>query len=122
MNKGIAIIERNDKETKAVFVDMETVEMARLNARVSKNCQNIEKAHAKAVHKQNKEEREKAKRKAYTVKTLACFFGNCIVSLAVAWAWLAGLIHPIIAIPVSVVFQWIACVRIGAWFGKMVKR
>lgn len=53
MENGIAIIERNEAETKAVFIDQEALECARLNMRTEKRV-----ADAKNAQKENNRDRK----------------------------------------------------------------
>jgi hypothetical protein len=119
--RGLAVIETTDTETKGFFIDQDALEFARLNAKLDKQRMENEKAQKKAACKQSKAAKAKAQRKAYTLKTFGYILANCAVCGAVVWAGIAGLIHPIISIPVSVLCLCVACVRFGAWFGRVAK-
>lgn len=121
MQTGLAIIERDETETKAIFVDHEVIDFARQNAKTKKRMEAAAQAQIKADHIQRKAEKAKARRKAYNLKTLAHVLTGFTVSGAVAWAGMAGMIQPIISIPVSLFCLCAACLRLGAWFGKRVK-
>lgn len=125
MQKGIAIIEQTENKSKAVFFDHETIEFARLNARtkkrLSKAAQKKQQDMCKAEQEyksRRKAEKAEARRKAYTVKTVksVLFYGG--ICGAVTWAGTAGLIHPIIYVPVSLFCLSAACLHLGAWFGR----
>ena len=120
--KGLAVVEVNDTETKGFFIDQDALEFARLNAKLDKQRKENEKAQKKVVCKNSKAAKAKAQRKAYTLKTAGYVLANCITCGAVAWAGIVGLIHPIISIPVSIFCLCVACVRFGAWFGRVVKK
>lgn len=120
--KGLAVIETTDTETKGFFIDQDALEFARLNAKLDKQRMANEKAQKKAACKNSKVAKAKAQRKAYTLKTFGYILANCVACGAVSWAGIAGLIHPIISIPVSVFCLCVACVRFGAWFGRVVKK
>lgn len=120
--KGLAVIETTDTETKGFFIDQDALEFARLNAKLDKQRMANEKAQKKADRKHTKAEKAKAERKAYTLKTAGRVLLNCAICGASGWAGIAGLIHPIISAPVSVLCLCVACVRFGAWFGRVVKR
>lgn len=120
--RGLAVIETTDTETKGFFIDQDALEFARMNAKLDKQRKEAATAKKKADRKISKAEKAKAQRKAYTIKTVCNILANCTVCGAVAWAGIAGLIHPIIAVPVSVFCLCVACVRFGAWFGRVVKQ
>lgn len=123
--KGLAIIEATDTETKGFFIDQDALECARLNAKTRKRLEEMEakQREAEAKHQKAVKDRAKAKakRKAYTLKAAAYIVSNCAICGAVAWAGIAGMIHPIISFPVSILCLCAACVRFGAWFGKVVQ-
>ena len=121
MQNGLAIIEKTDTETKGFYIDQDALEFARMNAKLDKQRNETEKAQKKVARKNSKAAKAKAKRKAYTMKTIGYILANCATCGAVAWAGMAGMIHPIIAIPVSIFCLCVACVRFGAWFGKVAK-
>lgn len=120
--KGLAVIEANETGTTGFFIDQDALEFARLNARVAKHRKEAEKAQRKAACKNSKAAKAKAQRKAYTWKTAGYILANCTICGAVTWAGIAGLIHPIISAPVSVFCLCVACVRFGAWYGKVAKK
>lgn len=120
--RGLAVIETTDTETKGFFIDQDALEFARMNARADKHRKEAEKAQKKVACKQSKAAKAKAERKAYTLKTAGYIMANCTICGAVTWAGIAGLIHPIISAPVSVFCLCVACVRFGAWFGRVVKK
>jgi hypothetical protein len=122
IEKGLAVVEVNDTETKGFFIDQDALEFARLNAKLDKQRMANEKAQKKVACKQSKAAKAKAQRKAYTLKTFGYILANCTACGAVTWAGIAGLIHPIISAPVSVFCLCVACVRFGAWFGRVVKK
>lgn len=120
--RGLTVIEKNDTETKGIFIDQDALEFARMNAKLDKQRREVEKAQKKAACKNSKAAKAKAQRKAYTLKTVGCILGNCAICGAVTWAGIAGLIHPVISAPVSVFCLCVACVRFGAWFGRVSKK
>ena len=120
--RGLAIIEANETETKGFFIDQDALEFARLNARLDKHRKETAKAQKKEACKNSKAAKAKAQRKAYTLKTFGYILANCAVCGAVAWAGIAGMIHPIISAPVSVFCLCVACVRFGLWFGRVVSK
>ena len=120
--RGLAVIEKNDTETKGFYIDQDALEFARMNAKLDKQRKELEKAQKKAACKNSKAAKAKAQRREYTLRTAGYVLGNCAVCGAVTWAGIAGLIHPIISAPVSIFCLCVACVRFGAWFGRVVKK
>lgn len=118
MNKGLAVIEVNDTETKGFYIDQDALEFARLNAKIKKRIDNAIKANKKATTKRTKTEKANAERKAYNAKTVGRIMLNCTISGGAAWAGIAGMIHPIIYVPVSLFCLCVACLHLGAWFSK----
>ena len=121
MEKGLAIIEVNEAETRSIFIDKDALECARLNARTKKRLAHAEAVRCKAEHDNRKKERAEARRKAYNLNTVKhlLIYGGMIG--AVTWAGTAGMIHPAICIPVSLICLSGACLRLGAWFGRSCK-
>lgn len=120
--RGLAVIEATETETKGFFIDQDALEFARLNAKLDKQRKENEKAQKKVACKNSRAAKAKAQRKAYTLNTFGRILLNCAICVASGWAGIAGLIHPIISAPVSVFYLCVACVRFGAWFGRVVKK
>ena len=118
MEKGLAIIEKTDTETKGFYIDQDALECARLYARTKKRLAHAEAVRHKAEQDRRKKERAEAKRKAYNQNTVKhiLIYGGMIG--AVTWAGTAGMIHPAICIPVAIICLCAACLRLGAWFGR----
>jgi hypothetical protein len=121
MQNGIAIIEKTDAETKGFYIDQDAVEFARLYTRTKKHIANAEAVRREADRRHRKSEKMAARRKAYTLNTFGYVLTNCAVCGAVTWAGMAGMIHPIISFPVGIFCLCAACVRFGAWFGRVAK-
>ena len=130
---GIAIIEKTDEKTKGVFIDQETIEFAQQNARTTKRLADdkvkkdqaariIREAEEEARKAFIKSEKAKARRRAYTVKSIATVTVFGALSGAVALAGTAGMVHPAIWIPAALFCLCAACVRFGAWFGRVAKK
>ncbi len=118
---GLAIVEVTDTETKSIYIDQETLEIARQNAYTRKRREQRANEAKEAARNRRKAENVAARRRAYTIKTV-CYALTCGgISGGVAWAGTAGLIHPAIYIPVVCLCLCAACCRLGAWFGRMVK-
>lgn len=117
MNNGLAIIEKTDTETKGVYIDQDTIELARQNARVQKRIEEAEARAKVAYEKHLKAERAEKKRKAYVRASIKYIVTHGAVCGAVGWAWWAGMIHPIVCIPVMLYCLCASCVRLGAWLG-----
>ena len=121
MERGLAIIEKTDTETKGFYIDQDALEFARLYNRTKKNIAHAEAVQRKAEQSRKKAEKDEAKRKAYnrnTTKHILIYSG---IIGAVAWAGTAGMIHPVIGIPVSVFCLCAACLRLGAGLGRVGK-
>lgn len=110
-SNGLAIIEVNESETRSVFIDQDALECAKLNALTKKRVREEAK-------KRQREAKLEAKRRAYNAHTARCIAGRCAVSVAVTIAMLAGMIHPLIAVPVAAICLCSACVCFGAWLGR----
>lgn len=120
--KGLAVIETTDTETKGFFIDQDALEFARLNAKLDKQRTENEKVQKKVACKNSRAAKAKAQRKAYTIKSISYILANCAVCGATVWAGIAGLIHPVVFIPLSILSLCNACVRFGLWFGRVVKQ
>lgn len=118
MEKGMAIIEQDDTQTKAVFIDQEVLEFARMSKETKKRIAAQEEAQRKEICNRRKAEKQKAKRKAYTLHTAVYVLIRIAVAVACAWAGTAGMIHPVIYIPVTLFCLCTACLRLGTWFGR----
>lgn len=118
MEKGMAIIENTGAETKAVFIDQEALECARLNLRTEKRVAEAEKVQKEDQRIQRKADKAQARFRAFTMKTLKQV-SLCagIIGLA-AWGAYEGMIHPAIAIPVMLFCFCTASVKAGVWFGR----
>lgn len=121
MERGLMVIERNDTETKGFYIDQDALECARLNAKVNKRIAEAKKAKQEAERKHKRAEAAKAKQKAYTMNAAKAVLFRLAVCTALVWAGTAGLVHPVIYIPVALVSLCGACLRLGALFGKVVK-
>ena len=117
MNNGLAIIEKTDTEMKGVYIDQETIEEARLNARIRKRIAEAEENARIAYEKKRKAEKAEAKRKAYVRKSIKYLVTHGAICGAVAWTWWAGMVSPIICIPVMLYCLCASCVKLGAWLG-----
>lgn len=108
---GMAILEQNDVQTKAIFIEQEVVEFARQNA--------LTKKHRAANElKRRKAEKAEARRRAYNMATAKYMLTRLAVSGVMALGWATGLIHPLVSIPLIMISLCTACVRLGVWFGK----
>lgn len=114
---GLAIFEKTDTETKGVFIDQDTIESARQNARVRKRIEDAEENARIAYEKHRKTARAEAKRKVILRKTVMSVLVHSAICGTVAIAGLAGMIHPIICVPVCLYCLCTACVRLGALLG-----
>ena len=118
MEKGMAIIERNEAETKAIFIDQEALEMTRLNLRTENRVEKAKNAQKENQRINRKAEKEQARFRAFTMKTLkdVLICGGIVGLMALGTN--GGMIHPIIAFPVMLICMCAASVKAGIWFGK----
>ena len=114
---GLAIIEKNDTDTRCVVIDQDTIECARINARVRKRIEEAEENARIAYENERKNAKREAKRKAYVRASIKYLASHGAVFGGVAWAWWAGMIHPLVCIPVMLYCLCASCVRLGAWLG-----
>ena len=121
MEKGLAIIEVNEAETRSVFIDQDVIECARLNALTKKHIAKVEAARRKAYRNRRKAENAAAQRKAYNLDTIKYILIRGGIIGAMAYAGMYGMIHPIICVSVSLFCLCTACLRLGAWFGMCGK-
>lgn len=118
MEKGMAIFERNEAETKAVFVEQDALECDRLNQRTEKRIAEAENAQKQNQRSQRKAEKEQARFRAFTMKTMKeVLICGGIIGLAVYGGY-SGMIHPAIAIPVILLCLCTASVKAGIWVGR----
>lgn len=122
MEKALAIFEKTEDGTKAVFFDQETIECARLNLRTKKRVAEIQEAQSKTERKNRQAEKAKERFKAYTMKTFSMIAIDCGAVWGLTQAGIAGLIHPAIFIPVGLLLLCAACLRLGAWIGRAVRK
>lgn len=122
MEKGMAIIEVNDTETKGFYIDQDALEFARQNARVNKRLAEADKDQKKADRKHKREEAAKAKRKAYTIETIKYVAVRAFITAAVAAAVTVDLASLYLFIPVFIICLSSACLRLGKWFVRGEKK
>ena len=106
MNKGMAIIENTETETKTVFIDQDVLECARLNLRTKKRIEEQKKEHGKKARERKRMERMKNR-----IRT------ELIAGCAVAIAGMTGMVHALLWVPTSIIFLCAACVGLGACLG-----
>lgn len=114
---GLAIIEKTDTDTRCVVIDQDTIECAQINARVRKRIEEAEENARIAYENERKNAKREAKRKAYVRASIKYLASHGAVFGGVAWAWWAGMIHPLVCIPVMLYCLCANCVRLGAWLG-----
>lgn len=122
MEKGMAIIEVNDTETKGFYIDQDALEFSRQNAKVNKRMSNAAKDQKAAERKIRREEAAKAKRKAYTIDTIKFVAIRAFITAALAAAVTADLASLYLFIPVFIICLSTACLRLGAWFVRGAKK
>lgn len=122
MEKGMAIIEVNDTETKGFYIDQDALEFSRQNAKVNKRMSNAAKDQKAAERKIRREEAAKAKRKAYTKDTIKYVAVRAFITAALAAAVTVDLASLYLFIPVFIICLSSACLRLGAWFVRGAKK
>ena len=133
MQNGIAVVEVNGDNSKAVFIDEETLFFAKMKALISKK-QNKEKHEQRkeniritkenkvAEYNRRKEEISKYKWYRYTIKTFCKLFIYAVLIYGLFTTWFNGLVAPVIAIPsVSIVIA-ITGAKFGVWFNRATIR
>lgn len=124
MEKEMEIIDQTETQ--------EAAEFEMLNARANENHENtvaaenraaqiIRQAEEYAKRESIKAEKAKARRKAYTVKSIFSVSAFAVLSAAFLAAGTEEMIHPTIWIPAAIACLCAACVRFGVWFGRMAK-
>lgn len=121
MMNGLAIIEKNETETKGFYIDQDALECARLNAKVNKRLEAAAKNRLEAERKRRRSEVIKAKRKAYIFCAVRTVLYRTVLCCLLAVACSAGMIVPEICVPVSLALLCSACLRLGALWGKVVR-
>lgn len=121
MNNGLAIIEQTDTGTRGFYIDQDALECARLNAKVNKRISQAAEEKKLRERKCRKVAEDKAKRKYYTASAVRIIICRSAVCAALVWAGAAGLVHPAIAVPVSLGLLCAACLRLGVLLGKVGK-
>ena len=121
MNKGLAIVEVSDTETKSVFIDQEVVEFARLHAQTKKRVAKAEREKRIADSIKRKSEKVAARRRAYNIETLCFVLSRCGIAVGAGWCCAAGMIHPVIGIAIAIFSLCGACLRVGEWIGRSVR-
>ena len=120
--RGLAIIEAPTAEPSGIYIDRESIECARINSLIKKRTAQAEAAQREADRKRMKSEKAEARRKSYNIATIKYILIRGGIIGAVAWAGTAGMIHPAICIPVGLFCLCTACLRLGQWFGRGVKK
>ena len=117
-NKGLAIIEVNDTGTKGFYIDQDALECALLNAKTKKRVALAERMQREEIKKRRREAKLEAQRREYNVRSIYHIISRCLVSAAVSWATLVGMIHPVVSVPVVMFCLCTACLRLGVWAGR----
>lgn len=121
MENGLAIIEKTETGAKGFFIDHETIEFARQNAKTTKRIAKAEAAQREANRTRRKAEKAEARRRAYNIHAAGFVLSRLAICGAVVWIGTAGMIHPAICIPVALFNLCAACLRLGAWSGRVSK-
>lgn len=119
---GMAIVERNDTETKAIYIEQEVLEFARQNALAKKNRAENERKQREAEEKRRKARMAEARRRAYNRATAKYLLTRFAVSGIMAGGMAAGLIHPLVSAPLILICLCTASERLGEWRAKNRKK
>lgn len=118
---------KNQIKTNSEMTEFEQLN-ARTNERIALKTEKAEQeeriARLKAEQERKafaKAEKEKQRRKAYSNKSAVSVLALLMLSGAVIVAGMAELIHPTIWVATSIICLCAACIRFGAWFGKVTK-
>ena len=106
MKNGLMTIEKTDEQTKAVFIDQDVLECARLNVRTKERINNLKKAQSQKAKEKKRVERMKNRIRA-----------ELVTSGLVAICGMVGWIHTLLWVPTSIVLLCAACVGLGACLG-----
>ena len=117
----MAIIERDDTKTNAVFIDHEVIEFARLHALTKKRIAKAKADQRNESRILRREEKVIARRKAYNLRTAKSILIHGGICGAVTLFGVAGMVHPTIWIPAAIVCLCEVCLRFGAWLGRKGK-
>ena len=115
---GMAIVEVTDNQQKAVFIDEDTLETARLSAMLRRNRERYEAERKRVERKQRIINHQKKRWKEYTIDTFWYIGVRGAIICGVVWAMLAEMMNPIIAIPVAVYCLATAGIQFGIWYAK----
>ena len=119
---GMAIFERTDTETKALFIDQEQLEISRQNALTKRNRAEKARQQREADMQLRKAEKAEARRKAYNIATVKYLLTRFAVSGIMVAGWAAGLIHPLVSLPLTLICLCTASERLGEWRAKNRKK
>ena len=111
---GLAIVEQTDQGTRSIYIDQDTIECARLNAKTQKRIQ-------EAAMRQQMAKRKAQYRRNYNRASARYIAIRCGMLVASVWALAAGFAHPAICIPVALYALCTGCMRLGAWLGRRRK-
>lgn len=115
---GMAIVEVTDTDRRAVFIDEDTLETARLSAMLNRNRERNEAERKRVEREQRMLAHQKKVWKEYTVDTFSYIGVRGAICGGAVWAMIAGMMHPVISIPVSIYCLGTACIRFGVWYGS----
>lgn len=115
---GMAIFEVTDTEKRAVFIDEDTLEAARLSAMCKSNKNRNEKEQKRIQREQSIIENKNKRWRKYTINTFSSIGTRCVISICSVFSMIAGLINPFIAIPVAIYCLVVSCIKFGVWFAN----
>ena len=122
MPNGLAVIEVEGQNSKAVFIDEEALFFARLRASTKKNREEQERKQKEIEDKQRKIAINNYRWRKYTIKTFAKLSLCMAIIIACFTTCFYGLVAPIIAIPVASITIAVGGVKFGTWFNRATNR
>ena len=115
---GMAIVEVTDTQQKAVFIDEDALEAARLAEMLNRNRENKEVERKKVEREQRIIDKQRKKWNEYTIDTFSYIGVRSAIIGGVVWTMIARLMHPVISIPVIVYCLVTVGIRFGVWYGR----
>lgn len=115
---GMAIVEVTDTDRRAVFIDEDTLEAARLNAMIKRNRERNAAERKRVEREHRRLEKQRKRWKEYTVDTFFSIGVRGVIMGGAIGAMVVEMMHPIISIVVSAYCLSTACIQFGVWYGS----
>lgn len=115
---SMTIVRVTDTDSRAMFIDEDTLELAMLNVMTRQRREYAEMERRRIEHEQRMLANQRRAWKEYTVDTFSYIGVRSVIMSGAVCAMVAGIMHPVISIPVSIYCLGTACVRFGVWYGN----